>query len=187
MSTHDSDGTTQQVYTGQDGVNGTGGVAKAVADFRACMTDEARDTALGTLATDPDNVDAHLALARYFHFRGVERGTPDYLSLRDNQADDGSYVLRDQFIVDGELKARARREALAQLPLAAEAVMHAVKAVELDPDRRESVFVLKRCLEGLVDAAGTILALAASDQTAEECPPGNACHAEGQICPGSDA
>ena len=95
--------------------------------------------------------------------------------------------MRDYLVVDGELRARARQESLAQLPLATQAIVHAVKAVELDPDRRECVFVLKRCLEGIVDAGGTILAVAVSDQTAEESAPGNACQGEGQTCPGSDA
>lgn len=169
MTNRDSGGTQQEGTTGQDAVNWTSGVAEAVAELRASMTDEARDVALRTLDTDPDNVDAHLALATHYHLVGVERGTCDYLSIRDNEADDGSFLLRGQFVVDGELRARAKRESLAQLPLATEAIMHAVKAVELGPDRRECVFVLKRCLEGIVDAAGTILALAASDELKSRC------------------
>ena len=169
MSTHDSDGTTQQLITGQDGVNVASGVAEAVAEFRASMTDAARDGALSTLETDPDNVNAPLALATHYHLVGVEVGAPDYLSIRDNEGDDGTYLLRDYLVVDGELRARARQEALAQLPLATEAIVHAAKAVELDLDRRECMFVLKRCLEGIVDAAGTILALAESDELKSPC------------------
>lgn len=159
MRNRDSGGTTQQGGLGQDGVNETGGVAEAVADLRACMTDDARSRALRTLETDPSNVDAHLALARHHHFLGVEAGTPDYLSIRYNESDDGSYTPRtDLFDPESEDEDSLRdvmAQTLRQMPLATEAMLHAVKAAVLDPDSRNSQFIVERCLEGIVDAAGT--------------------------------
>ena len=126
--------------------------------------DHERDEALSWLAAGRDKLEAHLVLATHHHMRGVRAGTPDYYSIRDNEADDGSYTFRDGPLVGEEAVQEARARCLAQLPLAAQAVHHAVQAVVLAPKESAALFALGRTMEGLIDCGGTILAIAASDE-----------------------
>jgi hypothetical protein len=145
--------------------------------------DHERDEATRWLAEGHDKFEAHMVLATHYHMRGVEAGTPDYYSIRDNDADDGTYMLRDHMIIDEPTMQEAGPRCIAQLPLAAQAVHHAVQAIALAPEESAALFTLERAMEGLIDAGGTILAIAASQV---ESASGVACQGEGQTPPTSE-
>ena len=134
--------------------------------------DDQRDEATSWLEEGRDRLKGHLVLAWHYHMRGAEVGTPDYFSIRDNEADDGSYVLRGHIVIDERTMQEAEPRCLAQLPLAAQAVQHAVQAVALAPHGGAAMFALERAMEGLVDAGGTLPAITASRRNASRAAPG---------------
>lgn len=103
----------------------------------------------------------HRLQAEHVHFAGVLVGTSDYLSIRDNGANDGTYRFADDVDVDAiddEGLASIEQVSRKQLLYEAEALVHAARAYELEPKHNRACFVLERCIEGALDAAGTILA-----------------------------
>jgi len=98
--------------------------------------------------------------ARRMVFAALSAGVGDYLTVRDEVADDGSYRWRDS--VDHEAfemddLVMIRDQARRQLPLAIQALQHASEAVRLDPEHRDTRVALERSMEAVVDAAGTLL------------------------------
>ena len=112
--------------------------------------------------------------AEHFMFAAVDCAGAGYYTIRDSEADDGRYKWRDD-IAPCESLTELRDAAMHQLPLAVEALQHAVKAVALEPDSKDSMFRLERTLEEVVDAAGTLMVVREeivrrrqNDETAEE-------------------
>ncbi len=120
------------------------------------------------LKLDPDLCDAACILAQHHCLMAARNGTPLYYSIRDNDSDDGSYVLREDIVLEDADLEEARGQALRGLPHAAAAVRYAERAVAADALNGSSLFALERSMEALVDAGGTLLAVAAETRRRSE-------------------
>ncbi len=107
-------------------------------------------------------------MARHHWLVAAGSGTPLYYSIRDNDSDDGSYVLRDDLVLEDADLEEARGQALRELPHAVAAVGYAERAVAADPLNESSLFALERSMEALADAGGTLLAVAAETRRRSE-------------------
>ena len=120
------------------------------------------------LKLDPDIHDAACILAQHHCLMAARNGTPVYYAIRDNDSDDGSYVLREDLVLEDADLEEARGQALRGLPHAVTAVRYAERAIAADALNGSSLFALERSMEALADAGGTLLAVAAESRRRSE-------------------
>jgi len=122
------------------------------------------------MGSDGALLESHLLLAEHLHMAGVRASTVPCLVIRDDDADGDGNVCASTRVegIDDEALGAIEQLAGRQLPFAAGSLVHAARAYELEPDNDRSRLLLKRCLEGVADSAGTILAVAEEQRRRSE-------------------